>query len=148
MKRPIVIGVILGLVVLGVVGAYYFGTQKSAERIADLEALAGANNYQPPADIRSLLGTAKGVYGSTIDFETADVNDYLPHADGSPARTVIRFVTVTPSTEIVKLDTAHDYARTSATLSDITAGATLTVYADTNIHDAQKFDASRIELIQ
>ena|SRR3989344_9374865 len=107
----------------------------------------------PPAEMMSLSGVVKGVYGATINLEVTDPNDYLPHVDGTPQQKQIRYASITSATKIIsingtKLDAQGNPEIKIIQLSNIKIGDTLTVRSDSNIKNSQKFDVIEVSLIK
>lgn len=107
----------------------------------------------PPAVIKSLTGKITNIAGATLSLQVPDPNDYLPHADNSPQATQIRYAVVNQNTVIKsinyqKMDSHGLPQVTILKLTDLKTDETVTVQSNTNIKDAQQFDATEIDLLQ
>jgi hypothetical protein len=123
------------------------GNSQAEEKFGGLIDLAYP---KPAAELYRLSGIVKGVFGATIDLEIVDPDDYLPHPDGTPQKKEIRFATVTSATEISLTDyTQPGYPETETfMLSGIKVGDAVNVRSEQNIRDAEKFDATEIEVVR
>lgn len=119
------------------------------ERIGSekLQPLVDSVFPEPPANINSLTGIVKGVSGATIAFEIGDIDDYLPHLDGSPRKMETRFATVTPATKMTSID-AKTGNPTSITLQNLKTGDVITITSAENIRNAERFDATELRIVK
>lgn len=145
----IIVALAIGLV-LGKKQGKIEGLIEAEEKFAPIVDLAFP---KPPAEMYSLIGTVKGIYGGTIDLEVKDPDDYLPHTDGTAQRTEIRYANITSATEIFIIDyTRRDIngnpARDILKLSDIKIGNLIKVTSNSNIKYANKFDVSEVEVLR
>jgi hypothetical protein len=114
-----------------------------------------AARYTAPQELHALSGVVRGVYGATIQLEVEDPEDYLPHADGTPRRRVVRFATVTPRTNIVRFsevtlgENTHAGANSDALpLSAVKPGMLVRVLSDENLVTTPRFLASEVRIIE
>lgn len=148
----IVVGIAV-LIVGGVIG-FFIGQANGRQAAADQYLPIVNTAYPAPSGtLYTLTGTVQGVYGATIVITVPDPSDYLPHLDGSPRKTVTRNVQTTPATQYFAVDNANldgngQPTRTASKLSDIQAGATVTVRSTQNIFSANTFDATEVDLIK
>lgn len=150
-RKSIVIAVVL-VVIVGV-GAYLFGQQRSNQQAQNLQSIVDLAFPPPPQELYTLSGLVKGVYGATINIETDDVDDYLPHPDGSPPRKEVRFANVTAETtytlvDFIRLDQSGNPTRTPLQLADVKEGDIVIVKSNSNIRSAQKFDVTAVEVVR
>ena len=148
----------MGLAVVVIAVALFFGRMLGKkEGVSEVEATlkpAIEKVFPAPApDIKIISGLIRGVYGGTINLEISDPNDYLPHANGSAPKKEIRYVAVNSATKISfanlsSVDRSGNIVRTSIALSVLKNGDAVTVKSATNIKDAEKFDATEIELVR
>ena len=157
MKKTVLILLVALLVVTGVALGFYFGQnrgeQKTEETLETLGALVNQVYPPPPEVMQAMGGTIKNIYGATINLEVLDLDDYLPHADGSPRAREFRFVSVSGATEIVLVDYTKPQQDGSPTItplafSDLKPGDEIKVMSKENIRDAKKFDVTRVEVIR
>lgn len=154
MNKTALILLVVLLVVAGVALGFYFGQNQGAQKVEEtLKALVN-QVYPPPPEIMQVMGgTIKSVHGATIEFEVLDLDDYLPHPDGSPRRKEIRFANLSSKTEIVLINYTKPQPDGSPTISslkrsDLKQGDDIKVTSDENIRDAKKFDVTRVEVIR
>jgi len=150
--------VVLVVAVGAFLGGLTFGLSKGRGQgrvttEARLQPLLDYAFPKPAADLRSLTGTVKNIYGAEITLDVNDPDDYLPHLDGTARAVETRTVSVSSETQIVLIDTRQidsngNAKRTPLQLSSVKNGDRITVFATENIRDAQQFDAVRIELVQ
>lgn len=145
----VAIALVVGLA-LGYFAGNASGSASTEQKFTPLLELAFP---KPPTDIRSLSGTVKSMYGASISLEVRDPEDYLPHLDGSPHRTVARVAQVSAATtytliDYSKLNAQGNPAYISRTLSDLKAGDVVIVRSNENIRDAETFDATAVELVK
>ncbi|MEK7630108.1 MAG: hypothetical protein AAB432_01855 [Patescibacteria group bacterium] len=142
------------VVVILIVAGFYFGQSTGVKKTEQkLEPIVNLAFPKPSSDIRNFSGTIKNVVGATINLEIRDPNDYLPHTDGTKPKTQIRFVNVTATTKILLIDaTKRDKSGnptiTNLKLTDLKAGDWITARSNQNVSDAQKFDATEIDLLK
>ena len=154
MKKTLISIFIILIVVAGMAFGFYLGQKKGAitaakETEIKLQPLVDLAFPKPPEDIKSLSGVIKGIYGATINLEINDINDYLPHTDGSPRAKETRFASLTSKTKIVSIDTTKLDSNgnpqiTELKLADLKVGDTITVRSEQNIKEAKKFDITKI----
>jgi hypothetical protein len=147
---------VLAVVVLAVVafGGFYFGSAQG--KLATEKKLAPLLNSafpKPPDDIRFLDGIVKSVSGSTLDLEIDNIDDYIPHTDGTPRLKDVRHAIVSDKTVITLIDLGKftsngQPTRTAIKLSDIKPGMNATARSAVNIRNVKTFDATSIEVIQ
>jgi len=138
-----VISLVIGLLI-GFWGGSTIGKTGAEKELLPLVNLAFP---KPGDDIRSFTGTVKAVVGATITLETSDPSDYLPHLDGSPRATQVRYANITPDTRFVIISNGNVTTNKSS-ISDIKTGDTITVRSDANIKDTQRFDVTEVDLVR
>lgn len=126
------------------------GVAETEEKFAPAVDLAFP---KPPPELKNLNGAVRAVSGVTIDLEVKDPDDYLPHADGTPQRTAIRYVRVTSATKIFTVDYSQKDAngnpvKIELALSGIKVGDIIKVTSTSDIKNASQFDATEIEVIR
>ena len=140
--------------VAGVALGFYFGQKQGAQKTEETLGALVDQVYPPPPEVMQAMGgTIKNIYGAIIDLEVLDLDDYLPHPDGSPRARELRFASVSGATEIVLVDYTNPQPDgsptvTPLTLSDLKPGDEVKVISDENIRDTQKFDVTRVEVIR
>jgi hypothetical protein len=130
---------------LGQVNGKNKGSKEAENKLKPLIDLAFP---KPPEEMKNINGVIKGVYGATIDLEINDLNDYLPHLDGSPQKKEIRYVYVTSNTKISLIDSMGNIQTKTLKTSDLKIGNAITVYSNENLRNAKKFDATEIQVIK
>ncbi len=154
MKKTIPILLVVLFVVAGVALGFYFGQKQGAQKTEETLGALVDQVYPPPPEVMQAMGgTIKNIYGAIIDLEVLDLDDYLPHPDGSPRARELRFASVSGATEIVLVDYTNPQPDgsptvTPLTLSDLKPGDEVKVISDENIRDTQKFDVTRVEVIR
>lgn len=148
---PVVL-LVLGLVIGFVAGSYQGERQGAVMTEARLAPVLDLAFPKPPAEMFSLTGIVRGVYGATIQLEIDDLDDYLPHPDGSARAKETRNANVGSATAYTEIDFARvnasgDPARTSLTLADIKEGDAVTVRSTMNIRSAESFDVTAVERV-
>lgn len=147
---------ILVVIVLGGVGYtwFYFLPAQNAQ-VTNKEPLPPTDISDPTPQeyIRVLSGVVKNVSGSKIEIEIDDVEDYLPHADGTPRLKDTRYSVVSQETKLTlidlgKLDAQGSPAITAIKLSDIKPGERVNVESNVNLRDAKTFEATSIDVIK
>jgi len=153
-KTAIFLSVIVVCLVLIGIG-FYIGNQKGSEQGATAieekyKPLLERSYPKPPEVLNSIKGVVKKIAGGTIQMEVNDPEDYLPHADNSPRKTLTRFATVLPSTALVTIDytSGTDVKTSPLTLSALKGGMTIFVSTEANIRTSATFDATKIELVK
>jgi hypothetical protein len=106
----------------------------------------------PPPSIGAVSGVVKNVYGGAVTLEINDPNDYLPHLDGTPVKKLTVTAEVYASTKLnsvdySKTDKKGDFEVAEIKLDDLKVGSAVRVLSSSNIKDADKFDATEIDLI-
>ncbi len=153
-KKVITAFIIIAVIVLAFAAGFRWGQkQGQKEGEARFRYLVDRAYPPPPAEMKSLSGIIKGIYGATIDLEVIDPDDYLPHPDGSPQRREVRFATVTSATQFIlkdytKPDTRGNPKVSSFSLSKLKVGDAVTVKSDQNIRNEKKFDIVAVELVR
>jgi len=152
-RKPLIASlVVLALVLL--YGSFYYGkTEGTKEGQKEYAPLVDMAFPKPPDDIRQLSGTIQNIQGATLYLAINSITDYLPHTDGTPRKTEIRYVTVTNQTKIssietTKFDTNGDPLTKDISFSDLKTGMNITVSASENIRNVEKFDATSIRIVQ
>lgn len=151
--------VLLAVVIVVVaVGSFFVGLLIGEKRGSEqtrqaLDPVLDIAFPKPPEEMFALNGTVRDVVGATISLEVSDPNDYLPHADGSPAATQVRYANLTDQTRLLsydmnRVDTNGDPLVTQIQPSDFKAGDSVLVRSDANIRDAQQFDVTEVDLIK
>lgn len=155
-QKKTTLTILIGVILLALILAIGFSLGKKQGANETKRNLTPLLNYAfppPPAEIKTLSGKVTGLSGATIYLEVADPNDYLPHTDGTPRATETRYVGVTKDTAIRLLN----YGRidrqglpqiTALKLSDLKVGDAITVQSEENIKNAEKFDATEINLVK
>lgn len=153
LKLPIIFFVV-GLVIGFLIGYYLVGRNvgfkgTSTQQLEDLVAISFP---KPLEDLRTVIGPITKIEGNKIQIEIGDPEDYLPHTDGSPQRTISRVAVVNQSTEMyvirpMKIDKNGNISRETLKLGDLKTGETVTVTASQNVRKASQFDAVLIEKV-
>jgi len=153
-KTAIFLSVIVVCLILIGIG-FYAGNRKGSEQGATAaeekyKPLIERSYPKPPEVLNSIKGVVKKIAGGTIQMEVNDPEDYLPHADNSPRKTLTRFATVLPSTTLVTIDySSGANAKTSPlALSSLKEGMTIFATTQANIRTSATFDATKIELVK
>lgn len=156
-RGRIIRGAIILFVLVVVLVLVSLLAKKSPEREAsrvlrDKVAREIAAGYEKTTDVRLISGTVLDIVGSSLRIETRDPNDYLPHADGSPVKTVVKFVTVTSQTQVkrideTKLDASGGVISSLISIGNIHKGDVVTVVADHNVLNSPEFDAVEVRLV-
>lgn len=158
MNRFIVILLAMVIIVGIAYSGFYFGTiqgEKKGSLAMEMRLAPLLNNAYPrPADdIRFLDGIVKSVSGSKIDLEIDNIDDYIPHLDGTSRLKDTRYVVVSDKTKITLVDLGNFTSsgqpqRTAIKLSDVKSGMSATVRSATNVRNLKTFDATDIEVIK
>lgn len=153
-SKTIIIALLIILVIAALSLGVYLGQKQGMNQSQNnLQPIINTAFPKPPAVLNNLSGVVKAVYSGTIDIIVKDPNDNLPHADGSPQNTQLRFANLTGLTKIFSLDyTKHDAQgnplQIPLQLSDIKSGDIVKVTSDQNILNAQSFDVTEVEVIR
>lgn len=129
--------------------------ERAAKELREkVERELAARYAEAPTVVHGLGGTVLGVFGATIQLDTEDPADYLPHTDGSPRKRVVRFATVTKGTKIVRFREVELLPEGVATtpptpmrLSDVKVGALVRILSDANLLTAIEFNATEVRII-
>ncbi|MFH0806232.1 MAG: hypothetical protein V1885_00700 [Candidatus Brennerbacteria bacterium] len=144
---------IIGLIV-GLAGGYFIGAARGGaaveQRLAPFLELAFP---KPSLNIQSLGGTVTNAYGASFTLEIDNIDDYLPHLDGSPRTKESRTVNVTANTmftliDYSSLDARGNPSRTPQTFSSLKVGDTVMVRSDENVRNVGTFDAREVEWVR
>ncbi len=154
LKLPVIF-FIVGLVVGFLIGYYLVGKNLGFQTTdtKQLEDLVALTFPKPPEDLRTVVGTITKIDGSKIELSIGDPEDYLPHSDGSPQRTISRVAVVNQSTEMyvlrpTQIDKNGNISRETLKLSDLKTSETVTVTAAENVRKASQFNAILIEKVE
>lgn len=151
MNKFLVGVLVIVLIGVGVWAGMELG-KKQGKELADtnLKEVVDLAFPKPPEDIRMLNGVVKAIYGAAVQFEMESLKDYLPKTDGTAKTKEVRYAVVTSKTELVRYDMTKigsdgNPLQTKISINDLKPGTAITVRATTNIREAEKFEASRIE---
>jgi hypothetical protein len=158
-KQLLTLFVIVVLVLAGFFAGMLVGLKRgevrgAAQTRAKLQPIIDMAFPQPPQVLNSAGGVIKDIFGSKINLEINDPDDYLPHPDGSPRKKLMRSVLVSAATKITLVDYTKRDKRgnnplvAAYRLADLKAGDTVNVKTSENIRNAQEFIANAIELIR
>jgi hypothetical protein len=145
------------IVVVAVVCCYVgflIGTkQGKMQAQQEWEPIVNVAFPKPPEQLFYLNGTVVDVVGATISLEINDPDDYLPHTDGSPVATEVRYANLTGQTKVLaydmnRVDANGNPLSTQIRSSDLKAGDSIMVKSDANIRDAEQFDVTEVALIR
>ncbi|OGG40457.1 hypothetical protein A3A21_00495 [Candidatus Jorgensenbacteria bacterium RIFCSPLOWO2_01_FULL_45_25b] len=145
----VVVSLIVGLGVGGYFGRAIGGREAREEYQALLDLA-----YPPPvAEIHRISGTVRAIVGATIQLDANDPEDYLPHLDNSPRKTVSKRANITATTEYVFVDYSKpqkngDPSRAPFALSDLKAGDKIVVESDENIRAKESFTVSLVQQVR
>lgn len=149
---------VIALLAIVLIVGYTIGNSRGVSTGKDevkqeLQPIVDVAYPKPPEVAYAVSGTVRGVYAPTIHVEVTDPDDYLPHTDGSPRRTAIRYITVTADTKITLTDSTkfdaygNPLVRTIAA-QDIHPDDRLTVRSSINIRNELKIDADLLEVLR
>ncbi len=154
LKFPIIL-LVAGLIAGFLIGYYLVGKNMGFRGVnrQQLEDLVSLTFPKPPEDLRTVLGKITKIDGNKIQMEVGDPEDYLPHADGSPQRTMSRTARVTGETQMyllrpAQIDKSGNISKTALKLNELKAGDSITVTAGENVRTAKEFDAVLIEKVE
>lgn len=153
-KLPVIF-LVVGLVVGFLIGYYLVGKNlgfKSTET-KQLEDLVALTFPKPLEDLRTVMGSVTKIDGANIEITIGDPEDYLPHQDGSPQRTISRIARTSDTTEMyvlrpTKTDKNGNILRETIKLSDIKVGDNITITSSENVRSANQFNAVLIEKVE
>lgn len=158
MNKPISTILLVAGALLIFVGGYVFGNangvRTGGEAVRESTQTLLDISYPPPPDETfALVGVVRNVSGARMMLEVADFSDYLPHTDGTPQATEIRFASITGNSRIYRVDesTVDEYGNPVSRdieFSEIGEGNTVLVRAEENIRDKKEFDVVEMELLQ
>ncbi len=138
------------VIILGAYGIYWYGTKEGKQaNQSEIDKLAPIveNAFPKPNEVLNVTNAkVTGVYGATIALSVGDPEDYLPHTDGTPRKTIVRYATVTPKT-VVTIESIYGSSKT-VTVKDVKVGSAVTVRTESNIRTAEKFDASEVRVME
>jgi hypothetical protein len=146
---PIVVASLLAGLVIGFYFGGVFGFNKARN---EDKAILDMAFPPPPSEIYSLSGTIEGFQGRRINLLIQDVDDYLPHTDGSDKKMSKRYADPLSDTEFVIidytiLDDSGDPTTTAISIDALVAGDQVIVRSNENIRDAKKFSVTRVERV-
>jgi hypothetical protein len=139
---------------IGLAAGYFIGnTQGNVAAERKFAPILNAIYPPPPDELSSLTGTVKSVYGAGFELEIEDLDDYLPHLDGSARAKETRTANTSVGTIFTlinyeRLDRQGNPTRMPRTFANLTAGDMVTVRSSENIRNAGSFDATAVEWIQ
>jgi hypothetical protein len=151
----IVGGLILACLIFSL--GFYAGKIKG-KKMVDLELKEKADSYkkiaetaypEPPKEIFEIGGTVKEKGKNFLVITTIDPEDYMPHPDGSPYRTLDIKVNVGENTllkffDYSKLDANGNPIISQISIENIKLGERVLVKSKVNIKNAVEFTASEI----
>ncbi len=152
-KQFTVVLVVL-LVVVALAIGIFIGQQQGKKKTEDrLGALIDRAYPRPPAEMYSIGGIVINSYGAELKVEVIDPDDYLPYTDGTPQKTELRSAVISSKTEVARIDYTKPELDGDPTITEIPydmvqIGDEVIVYSNENIRDAERFDATRIEVIE
>ncbi len=151
MNYKIIVPVAVVFLIAGAALGGYFGREagRNAAR-SEYKALLDLAYPPPAASIHRISGAVRTIAGGTIVLDVNDPEDYLPHVDNSPRKTLTKRANVTAATEYVLVDYSKpqangDPSRVPFALSDLQIGDRVVVESDENIRETKSF---RVKLVQ
>jgi hypothetical protein len=142
-----VVFVIVALVIGFLAGQWQGGKQGEERASEKFQPIVDAVFPEPPVFVGTLTGAIKGISGATIALEINDLDDFLPHLDGSPRKTEVRFAVVTPDTKLFSISSQTGISTTIAP-KDLKIGDTITITSAENIRNAERFDAAEVRIVK
>lgn len=154
--RTFVLVVVLSAIflVVGFVIGGYFGREAGVKKArSEYQALLDLAYPPPASEIHRISGTVRDVVGGTIVLDANDPEDYLPHLDNSPRKTVVKRADVSALTEYTLVDYSKpqangDPSRVSFTLSDLKEGDRIVVESDENIREKKSFETKLVQRVR
>lgn len=142
----------VGMFFIGRLTGQQMTETKHQTQIQEMKTLIDKIYPPPPAEMYSLTGKIKEIYGASIIMEIASPDDYLPHPDGSARKTETRTANVTAKTtytffDYTQFDKQGNPKTSSITLKDLKTGDNITVKSEQNIRNVQSFDVSEIQKV-
>lgn len=148
-QTNIVLGVVVAIALVFGIG-YYVGTRGIFSGTSNSEGtrcLSVINSVfpKPPDVIKNTSGVVKGIYGALLSVEMANPDDYIPHADGSPAQKVSVGLNVNSQT-LIRIAGSGGSITTPIKLSDIKVGDLIHFWSNSNIRGAKQVDVTLIQV--
>lgn len=153
MDKKAVVFIILALIIGlagGAYAGYYYGKTQGTKNLRDVVNLVFP---EPPKEVFAVSGVLKQAVGAQLTLETADFDDYLPHADGTPSKKITRQVFLSNATKITMLhpasiDSKGNMKQETISATDLKEGMMVTIRSKENIRDAKSIEASEVEVVQ
>ncbi len=149
MKKTRTALIVVAIIIVMVAVGYYFYNKMAAQRTAELQQEERLASFypKPPEVVNNNGGTVKGIYGAMLLVETPNMNDYLPHADGSPRTTSSIALNIT-NTTVLSSVSLSDGREVPMRLSNIKIGDTIRFWSDANVRTAKQADATIVQIIR
>ncbi|MEK7543118.1 MAG: hypothetical protein AAB503_02345 [Patescibacteria group bacterium] len=156
--KQILIAVLILVVIGGIAYAWFYllpmqGGNNNIQVTNEQPVVFDVSDPTPQEYIPVLSGVVKSISGSKIELEIDDIEDYLPHTDGTPRLKDTRYVNVSEGTKLMlvnlgKLNAQGSLEEIAIKLSDIKPGARVNVESNVNLRSAKTFDATSIDVIK
>ena len=152
--KQLTVVLIVLLVVIALAIGIFIGQQQGKKKTEDrLGALIDRAYPRPPMEMYSIGGIVVDSYGAELKIEVIDPDDYLPHTDGTLQQTELRSAVISSKTEVARINYTKPEPDGDPTITEIPydmvqIGDEVIVYSNENVRDANRFDATRIEVVE